>query len=421
MVELILFGSLALMVFINIPIAIALGLASIFTLLYTGDPLGVVPSMMQATVQKFTLLTIPLFILAGALMDCGGISKRLINLANCFFGGVKGGMGMVAVIAAMFFAAISGSGTATVAAIGSILIPAMIKEGYDSGFSSGLSAISGSLGTVIPPSITFIIYGMITGESIGDLFFAGIVPGILFGSILCVYTYIISKKHGWGGNGKMASGKEIWKAFVDALWGIFSPVIVLGGIYSGLLTPTESAAVAVIYSFIVGVFVYREIKLKNFLSSLFSTAKTTGIILLIIMNAGIFSWVLTEQGIAARLTEFALSLTQDKIIMLLIINVVFLFAGCVMDNTSALFILVPIVMPIAKALGIDMIHLGVVLVLNLSIGQVTPPVGPNLYVAADIAKVKFEKIMQGVTPLLLVSLVALLLVTFVPWLSLCLL
>lgn len=421
MVELILFGSLALMVFINIPIAIALGLASIFTLLYTGDPLGVVPSMMQATVQKFTLLTIPLFILAGALMDCGGISKRLIKLANCFFGGVKGGMGMVAVIAAMFFAAISGSGTATVAAIGSILIPAMVKEGYDSGFSSGLSAISGSLGTVIPPSITFIIYGMITGESIGDLFFAGIVPGILFGSILCIYTYIIAKKKGWGGTGKMASGAEIWKAFVDALWGIFSPVIVLGGIYSGLLTPTESAAVAVIYSFIVGVFVYREIKLKNFLASLFSTAKTTGIILLIIMNAGIFSWVLTEQGIAARLTEFALSLTQDKLIMLLIINVVFLFAGCVMDNTSALFILVPIVMPIAKALGIDMIHLGVVLVLNLSIGQVTPPVGPNLYVAADIAKVKFEKIMQGVPPLLLVSLIALLLVTFVPWLSLCLL
>ncbi len=421
MTEIILFGSLALMVFINIPIAISLGLASIFTLIYVGDPLGVVPAMMQATVQKFTLLTIPLFILAGAFMDCGGISKRLIKLANCFFGGIKGGMGMVAVIAAMFFAAISGSGTATVAAIGSILIPAMIKEGYDSGFSSGLSAISGSLGTVIPPSITFIIYGMITGESIGDLFFAGIVPGILFGSILCIYTYFIAKKHNWGGNGKMAAGREIWKAFVDALWGLFSPIIVLGGIYSGLLTPTESAAVAVIYSFIVGTFVYREIKLDNFLKALFSTAKTTGIILLIIMNAGIFSWVLTEQGIAARLTEFALSLTQDKIVMLLIINVVFMFAGCVMDNTSALFILVPIVMPIAKALGIDMIHLGVVLVLNLSIGQVTPPVGPNLYVAADIAKVKFEKIMHGVTPLLLVSMVALLLVTFIPWLSLCLL
>lgn len=421
MTELILFGSLAVMIFINIPIALALGLASIFTLLYTGDPLGVVPAMMQATVQKFTLLTIPLFILAGSLMDKGGISKRLINLANCFFGGVRGGMGFVAVVAAMFFAAISGSGTATVAAIGSILIPAMIKEGYDEGFSAGLSAISGSLGTIIPPSITFIIYGMITGESIGDLFFAGIVPGIIFGLILCAYTYYISRKNNWGGKGKLASGQEIWKTFTNALWGIFSPVIVLGGIYSGILTPTESAAVAVIYSYLVGAFVYKELDLKKLWQALFITAKTTGIILLIIMNAGIFSWVLTEQGIAASLTELALSLTQDKIAMLLIINIVFLLAGCVMDNTSALFILVPIVMPIAKALGIDMIHLGVILVLNLSIGQVTPPVGPNLYVAADIGKMKFERIMSGVTPLLLMSLVALLIITFVPWFSLCLL
>ncbi len=421
MTELILFGSLAVMIFINIPIALALGLASIFTLLYTGDPLGVVPAMMQATVQKFTLLTIPLFILAGSLMDKGGISKRLINLANCFFGGVRGGMGFVAVVAAMFFAAISGSGTATVAAIGSILIPAMIKEGYDEGFSAGLSAISGSLGTIIPPSITFIIYGMITGESIGDLFFAGIVPGMIFGLILCAYTYYISRKNNWGGKGKLASGQEIWKTFTNALWGIFSPVIVLGGIYSGILTPTESAAVAVIYSYLVGAFVYKELDLKKLWQALFITAKTTGIILLIIMNAGIFSWVLTEQGIAASLTELALSLTQDKIVMLLIINIVFLLAGCVMDNTSALFILVPIVMPIAKALGIDMIHLGVILVLNLSIGQVTPPVGPNLYVAADIGKMKFERIMSGVTPLLLMSLVALLIITFVPWFSLCLL
>lgn len=421
MTELILFGSLAVMIFINIPIALALGLASIFTLLYTGDPLGVVPAMMQATVQKFTLLTIPLFILAGSLMDKGGISKRLINLANCFFGGIRGGMGFVAVVAAMFFAAISGSGTATVAAIGSILIPAMIKEGYDEGFSAGLSAISGSLGTIIPPSITFIIYGMITGESIGDLFFAGIVPGLIFGLILCAYTYYISRKNNWGGKGKLASGQQILKTFTNALWGIFSPVIVLGGIYSGILTPTESAAVAVIYSYLVGAFVYKELDLKKLWQALFITAKTTGIILLIIMNAGIFSWVLTEQGIAASLTELALSLTQDKIVMLLIINIVFLLAGCVMDNTSALFILVPIVMPIAKALGIDMIHLGVILVLNLSIGQVTPPVGPNLYVAADIGKMKFERIMSGVTPLLLMSLVALLIITFVPWFSLCLL
>ncbi|MGN0908268.1 MAG: TRAP transporter large permease, partial [Succinivibrio sp.] len=214
--------------------------------------------------------------------------------------------------------------------------------------------------------------------------------------------------------------KEIRVAFFDALPGLISPVIVLGGIYTGILTPTESAAVAVIYSFIVGAFIYKELDFKSFMRSLFSTGKTTGIILLIIMNAGIFSWVLTEQGIAARLTAFAISSVDSKIVMLLIINVVFLLAGCVMDNTSALFILVPIVMPIAKAMGIDLVHLGVILVLNLSIGQVTPPVGPNLYVAADIAKTKFENIIRGVTPLLLVSIVALLIVTFVPWLSLCL-
>lgn len=420
MTEFILFGSLAAMIFINIPIAIALGLSSILTLIYVGDPLGVVPAMMQATVQKFTLLTIPFFILAGAIMDCGGISKRLVRLANCFFNGVHGGLGIVSVIAALFFAAISGSGTATVAAIGSVLIPAMISQGYDKGFSAGLSAISGSLGTVIPPSITFIIYGMITGESIGDLFFAGIVPGCIFALILCTYTYFQAKKHNWGGGGHMASGKEIREAFFDALPGLISPIIVLGGIYTGILTPTESAAVAVIYSFIVGAFIYRELNYKSFLKSLFTTGKTTGIILLIIMNAGIFSWVLTEQGIAARLTSFAISAIDSKIVMLLIINVVFLLAGCVMDNTSALFILVPIVMPIAKAMGIDLVHLGVILVLNLSIGQVTPPVGPNLYVAADIAKTKFENIIRGVTPLLLVSIVALLIVTFVPWLSLCL-
>ncbi len=420
MTEFILFGSLALMIFINIPIAIALGLASIFTLCYVGDPFGVVPAMMQATVQKFTLLTIPLFILAGAIMDKGGISKRLVTLANCFFGGVKGGLGIVAVIAAMFFAAISGSGTATVAAIGSVLIPAMIKEGYEPGFAAGLSAISGSLGTIIPPSITFIIYGMITGESIGDLFFAGIVPGILFGAILCLFCYLTAKKNNWGGKGTLAGGTEIRKAFIDALWGIFSPIIVLGGIYTGILTPTESAAVAVIYSFLVGAFVYKELNLKNFASALFITGKTTGIILLIIMNAGIFSWVLTEQGIAARLTNFAISSIDSKIVMLLIINIVFLCAGCVMDNTSALFILVPIVMPIAKAMGIDLVHLGVVLVLNLSIGQVTPPVGPNLYVATDIAKAKFETVVHSSIPVLMVSLLALLIITFVPWFSLCL-
>ena len=416
----ILFISLAVFIFLNIPISISLGLSSALTLIATGSPLGVIPSIMQATVQKFSLLTIPLFVLAGVLMDKGGISKRLINLADSMMGPIHGGLGYVAVISALFFAAISGSGTATVAAMGSILIPAMVKQGYDKGFSSALSAISGSLGTVIPPSITFIIYGMITGQSISDLFLSGIVPGIIFASILCLTVFIYSKKYGWKGDKPKATKKEIMKIFWGTLPGFLSPVIVLGGIYSGFFTPTEAAAVAVIYSFVVGKFIYKELTFEALRETLFSTAKTTGIILLIIMNAGIFSWILTQQGIATQLTEMAIGFTTNKYVMLLIINVVFLLAGCVMDNTSALYIIVPIILPIAKALDINLVHLGVILVLNLSIGQVTPPVGPNLYVAADIGKVKFEVICRKMVPLLIMSLVALLIITFVPWLTTCL-
>lgn len=416
----ILFISLAVFIFLNIPISISLGLSSALTLMATGSPLGVIPSMMQATVQKFSLLTIPLFVLAGVLMDKGGISKRLINLADSMMGPIHGGLGYVAVISALFFAAISGSGTATVAAMGSILIPAMVKQGYDKGFSSALSAISGSLGTVIPPSITFIIYGMITGESISDLFLSGIVPGIIFAAMLCLTVFIYSKKNGWKGDKPKATRQEIMKIFWGTLPGFLSPVIVLGGIYSGFFTPTEAAAVAVIYSFIVGKFVYKELTFGALRETLFSTAKTTGIILLIIMNAGIFSWILTQWGIATQLTELAIGFTTNKYVMLLIINVVFLMAGCVMDNTSALYIIVPIILPIARALDINLVHLGVILVLNLSIGQVTPPVGPNLYVAADIGKVKFEVICRKMVPLLIMSLAALLIITFVPWLTTCL-
>ncbi|AFM22615.1 TRAP transporter, DctM subunit [Acetomicrobium mobile DSM 13181] len=416
----VLFGSLALLVVINIPIAISLGLSSAITMLYIGMPVTAIPSILQATVQKFSLLTIPLFVLAGIVMDKGGISKRLINLANSIIGSIPGGLGYVSVLTSMFFAAISGSGTATVAAIGTIMIPSMIRQGYDAAYTSALSAISGSLGTVIPPSITFLIYGMITGESISDLFLSGIIPGIIFGACLCVSVFWESRKYGWRGDDARPSLKDFMVFFREALWGLMSPVIVLGGIYSGIFTPTEAAAVAVIYSFIVGILIYKEIDFKKFVEALSETAITTGIILLIIMNAGVFAWLLTQQGIAAQLTEMALAFTSNKYVMLFVINIIFLIAGCVMDNTSALYILVPIIMPIAHALGINMVHLGTVIVLNLSIGQVTPPVGPNLYVAADIGRVKFENICKRMVPLLIMSLVALFIVSYVPWLSLAL-
>lgn len=414
----VLFGTLIIFIILNIPISVSLGLSSAITLLFVGMPITSIPSILQATVQKFSLLTIPLFVLAGVIMEKGGISKRLINMANSIIGPIHGGLGYVAVIAAMFFAAISGSGTATVAAIGSILIPSMVKQGYDAGYTSALSAISGSLGTVIPPSITFLIYGMITGESISNLFLSGIMPGIVFGLCLCISVFIKSKKENWKSDSQRSSLKSIFISIKESFWGLMSPVIVLGGIYSGIFTPTEAASVAVIYSFIISVFIYKELNLEKLVETLFDTAKTTGIILLIIMNAGIFSWVLTQQSIASNLTEMALSITHNKYIMLIIINIIFLIAGCVMDNTSACYILVPIIMPVAKALDINMIHLGTIIVLNLSIGQVTPPVGPNLYVAANIGKVKFENIVKNMVPLIIMSLIALLIITYLPWFSL---
>lgn len=414
----VLFGTLIIFIILNIPISVSLGLSSAITLLFVGMPITSIPSILQATVQKFSLLTIPLFVLAGVIMEKGGISKRLINMANSIIGPIHGGLGYVAVIAAMFFAAISGSGTATVAAIGSILIPSMVKQGYDAGYTSALSAISGSLGTVIPPSITFLIYGMITGESISNLFLSGIMPGIVFGLCLCISVFIKSKKENWKSDSQRSSLKSIIISIKESFWGLMSPVIVLGGIYSGIFTPTEAASVAVIYSFIISVFIYKELNIEKLIETLFDTAKTTGIILLIIMNAGIFSWVLTQQSIASNLTEMALSITHNKYVMLIIINIIFLIAGCVMDNTSAMYILVPIIMPVAKALDINMIHLGVIIVLNLSIGQVTPPVGPNLYVAANIGKVKFENIVKNMVPLIIMSLIALLIITYLPWFSL---
>ena len=350
-------------------------------------------------------------------MDEGGISKRLINVAKMFIGPVYGGLGYVMIIVALFFAAISGSGTATVAAVGSILIPAMIAEGYDKSFSGALSAISGSLGTIIPPSISFVVYGMITGVSIGDLFISGIIPGILVALSLCVIVFIYSKKNNWRGSEQKFSRKEKLKALMGAFWGILSPVIVLGGIYGGIFTATEAAAVASVYSIFVGVFIYKEMKLEQFIRTLKRTVATTGVIMLIVSCAGVFSYVLAHQGIVANLTNMALRLTDNKYVMLFIINIVFLIAGCLMDGVSAMYILLPIIVPIAQALGIDLLHLGVVTVVNLSIGQVTPPVGPNLYVAADIAKCKFTEIIPKAIPFIIASVVILMVLTFVPILS----
>ncbi len=402
------------LILINVPISVSLGLASAFTLMTQGFPVSSVPSILQATVEKFSLLTIPLFVLAGNAMDKGGISRRLIDLAKMFLGNLTGGLGYVMVVVALFFAAISGSGTATVAAVGAILIPSMIQEGYDARFSAALSAISGSLGTIIPPSISFVIYGMITGVSIGTLFISGIIPGIIVGLFLCVVVFFCSKKNGWKGQKVKYSGKELRHALLDSFWGILSPIIVLGGIYGGVFTPTESAAVASVYSIFCGVVIYRELNWKKFVEVLKSTAATTGTIMLIVSCAGVFSFALQYLGIATRITNWAVSLTDSRAVMLLIFTVLFLIAGCLMDGVSAMYVLLPIVVPVAQQMGINLVYLGVITVVNLSIGQVTPPVGPNLYVAADIAGVNFTSVLRYAFIFIGAAVLALLLLTFCP-------
>ena len=416
----ILFGSMAVMIVLGIPIAIVLGVSSALTLLFSGAPLGVIPSMMQATVQKFSLLTIPLFVLAGAIMDKGGISKRLINLADSIIGPVHGGLGYVAVVAALFFAAISGSGTATVAAMGSILIPAMVKQGYDAGFSSALSAISGSLGTVIPPSITFIIYGMITGESIGDLFLSGIVPGLIFGFVLCIMVFIQSKKHGWKGETKRASAKEIGRLFLDTVWGLLSPVIVLGGIYSGLFTPTEAAAIAGVYGVIVGLFIYREIKPSDLIYIMYRSVLMCAPVLLIIGISTGFGRILTITQVPVMIADAILGLTSSKILVLLLINVLLLIVGTFMETNAAIIILTPILLPIVTRLGVNPIHFGIIVVMNLSIGFITPPLGANLFMACQVGEISFDKLARKIWPWIVVMVALLMLVTYIPQISMAL-
>ena len=416
----ILFGSMAVMIGFGIPIAIVLGVSSALTLIFSGAPLGVIPSMMQATVQKFSLLTIPLFVLAGAIMDKGGISKRLINLADSIIGPVHGGLGYVAVVAALFFAAISGSGTATVAAMGSILIPAMVAQGYDAGFSSALSAISGSLGTVIPPSITFIIYGMITGESIGDLFLSGIIPGLIFGFMLCIMVFIKSKKNGWKGETQRASLKEIGRLFLDTIWGLLSPVIVLGGIYSGLFTPTEAAAIAGVYGVIVGLFIYREIKPSDLIYIMYRSVLMCAPVLLIIGISTGFGRILTITQVPVMIADAILGLTSSKILVLLLINVLLLIVGTFMETNAAIIILTPILLPIVTRLGVNPIHFGIIVVMNLSIGFITPPLGANLFMACQVGEISFDKLARKIWPWIVVMVALLMLVTYIPQISMAL-
>lgn len=418
MTTIILFASFVILLLMNVPIAITLGLSSLVALLAEGiDPI-IVPMNVYASTSKFVLLAIPFFILGGNIMERVGISRRLIVLAEKFVGHLKGGMAIVCVLVACFFAAISGSGPATVAALGMIIIPAMIKTGYSPAFSSALMASSGAIGVIIPPSITFVVYGSIAGASIGTLFIAGVIPGMLVGLGLVVVALVVGKKLDLKTSEK-ASLKERMTALKDAFWGLMMPVIILGGIYGGIFTPTEAAAVSAVYGLLVGLFIYRSINVKELFQILVDSTSQTAVVMLITATASLFAWVITVSGIGAAITSLFINVSGGStVIFFIIVNVILLIAGMFLDSTSALFIFTPLFLPVAKVLGIDLVHLGVVMIVNLAIGLVTPPVGVNLYVACGIGNINLQRISKAAMPLLIVSLLILLGITYIPQISL---
>ncbi|MBN8201844.1 TRAP transporter large permease [Bacillus sp. NTK034] len=416
-----LFGLLLVLFLINVPVAVALGLASMLVLMIQDNvPLMVIVQKMFTSTDSFTLMAVPFFILAGKLMESGGISKRLINFSSTLVGSLHGGLAMVSIVTCMFFAAISGSAAATTAAVGSILIPAMVKRGYDKSFSTAIQAAGGTIGVMIPPSVPLILFGVIAGASIGDLFIAGIMPGIFVGISLILVAYFISRKRGYGKEEK-SSLKEVASAFKSAILAILMPVIILGGIYGGIFTPTEGSVVAVVYGLIVGLLIYREIKWKDLPEIFISSAVTSSVILFIISCASIFGFLLTREQIPAQISEGMLGITTNSVMILIIINVILLIVGTFLETSAAIVIMAPILVPIASAAGMDLVHFGVIMVVNLAIGMITPPVGINLFVASNIAKIRLEHIVRAIMPFIIVLIIDVLILSFMPSISLFLL
>jgi len=420
----VIFLSFAVFLLVGTPIAICLGVSSVFGMLIdgAGRPLDTImtmlPRIFSSATSKFVLLAVPFFILGGNVMEKAGISERLINFAQSCVGHLRGGLIVVMVSVACFFAAISGSGPATVAALGMILIPAMVKVGYPAAFSAALMAAAGATGIVIPPSITFVVYGSVADTSIGKLFLSGIVPGVMIGISLIIVAMWTTRNLQIELLPK-ATSAERWKSFKEAFWGLLMPGIILGGIYGGIFTPTEAAAASAVYGLFVGFFIYRTLKLKDLYEIFVNSTTTTAVVMFITATASLFAYILTRARLDLAISDGLTDITGGNYIMfLLIANIIFLIAGCFMDATSAVLIFTPLFLPVALSLGIDPIHFGAVMVLNLSIGLVTPPVGINLFVGCGIADVSLKDISVAVIPLIIACLIVLLLVTYVPQLPL---
>ncbi|MBM7587738.1 C4-dicarboxylate transporter DctM subunit [Bacillus pakistanensis] len=415
----ILFGSLFICLLIGVPIAISLGVSALATIYLTTQlPLTIITQKAFTSLDSFPLMAIPFFMLAGILMGKGGVSRRLLDLATALVGWMVGGLAMVTVVACMFFGAISGSGPATVAAIGSFMIPAMKEKNYGEGFAAALSATAGAIGVLIPPSIPFVLYGVVGGVSVGSMFLAGVFPGILVGLLLMIMSFFISKKKGYSAASvEPIRIKGVLRAFYEAKWALLIPVIILGGIYGGVFSPTEAAVVAVVYALIIGVFVHKELTFKDVYNCLLETVLINATTMIIIGLSISFAYIMTIEQVPTTIATYIASITTNTIILLIIINILLLVVGMFIDTISALVVLAPILLPIVTQAGIDPVHFGVILVANLAIGFITPPLGVNLFVASSVSKIKLEKITVAIIPFLLTMIISLLVITYVPALS----
>lgn len=413
---------LLIFMFLSVPIVVALGLSSILAMQVKGMPLIAVGQTVFEAVDSFHLMAIPCFILAGHLMHRGGISMRLIALANVLLGWIRGGLGAVSVLSSMFFATMSGSSAATTAAIGSILVPAMKKEGYPKNFAASVSASSGELGVILPPSIPLIVYALAANVSVGSLFLAGIVPGLLIGVSLILTVHIVSRLRGYGVVHQFTFREwavRLWTTFADATFALVMPLLILGGIYGGWFTPTEASVIAVIYALIVAVFIYREVRPRELLDIFGKAAVSSAVVLMLVGFASTFAFILTIEQIPHWFGSMLAGIANNNaILFLLFVNLLLFVVGMFMETLAAIIILAPILAPAALMFGIDPIHFGIVMVVNLAIGMVTPPLGINLFVVCEVAKLRIEQLMRPLLIFLAVLVVNVLVISYIPGLSL---
>ncbi|AEP35954.1 TRAP transporter large permease [Taylorella asinigenitalis] len=414
---LVLFGTLFFFMLMGVPVAFSLGLSSsIIILFFSADSISSIAVKIFETSEHYTLLAIPFFLLAGAFMTTGGVAKRLIDFANATVGHIRGGLAIASVLSCMLFAALSGSSPATVAAVGSITIAGMVRSGYPLEFGTGIVTNAGTLGILIPPSITMVVYAAVTEQSVGRLFMAGVIPGLLLGTVLMVAIYIVARRKNLPAQPR-ATFREWIVSARKALWGLILVFIILGGIYSGAFTATEAAAVAAAYSFFVAVFVYKDIKLKECPRVVLEAAKLSVMLMFIIANAMLFAHVLTTENIPQDITRIVADMNLEAWQFLIVVNLILLVAGAFMEPSAIILIMVPILFPIATQLGIDPIHFGVMMVVNMEIGLITPPVGLNLFVSSAITKLPVEKVIRATLPWLMIMLLFLILITYVPEIS----